>query len=314
VAYQGAPPVRALGGVRGASLVELLVALVLFGIVGTATLRALDRQARLHSGLLAILEARSQHAAAHEAVAVELRGASTASADIGPLTDTSIVFRLAVGGGVVCAVAPGTIDLAPDSVATGQVFARFRTPPQAGDTAWLLDEGAGDVSSDDVWVARHVTSVTRSSGSCASSALVDSVLDAGRLSWRLGVGGAIPPTMTVGAAVRLTRVARFALYRSGTESWLGFTERNPATGAWVTIQPVSGPYLPFNATLPVASGVALHGVDSSGTPTMLAGPGTPAALSLATRTLTSRVVRIDGLPKARYADSLHSFIALRNAR
>ena len=55
---------------RASSLVELLVALVLFGVIGLATLRSLDRQARFHSGILAVLEARSQHAAAHEAVAV----------------------------------------------------------------------------------------------------------------------------------------------------------------------------------------------------------------------------------------------------
>jgi hypothetical protein len=300
--------------VRGASLVELLVALVLFGIVGTVTLRALDRQARFHSGMLAILEARAQHAAAHEAVAVELRGASTASGDIGPLSDTSVVFRLPIGGGVACAIAAGTIDLAPDSVASGQAFARFRTAPQAGDTAWLLDEGARDVSSDDVWLALHLTSVTRSSGNCGASSLVDPVLDAGRPSWRLTFAGAGPPTLAAGATVRLTRVARFALYRSGAEWWLGFTERNPATGAWVTIQPVSGPYLPFNAAMPAASGIALQGRDSSGTATMLAGAGSPAALSMATRTRTTSVVRMDGLARARYADSLHSLIALRNAR
>ena len=298
----------------GASLLELLVALVLFGIVGTATLKALDRQARLHSGIQAILEARAQHAAAHEAVAVELRGASSASGDIGPLSDTSVVFRLPIGGGVACAITSGIIDLAPDSVTTGQAFARFRTAPQAGDTAWLLDEGATDVSSDDAWIALHLTAVTRSVGNCAASALVDPVLDAGRPSWRLTYAGTVPATLAPGATVRLTRMARFALYRSGTESWLGFTERNPATGAWVTIQPVSGPYLPFNATSPAASGMALSGRDSSGTPTMLAAQGSPAALSLATRTRTTGVVRMDGLARARYADSLHSLIALRNAR
>ena len=310
----GACPGGADRAVRGASLVELLVALVLFGIVGTATLRALDRQARFHSGILAILEARAQHAAAHEAVAVELRGVSTASGDIGPLSDTAVVFRLPIGGGVACAIASGVIDLAPDSVTGGQSFARLRTAPQPGDTAWLLDEGATDVSSDDAWLARPLTSVTRASGNCAGSPLVDPVLDAGRPAWRLTFAGTVPLTVTAGAPVRLARAARFALYRSGADWWLGFTERNPATGAWVTIQPVSGPYLPFNAATPAASGIALQGRDSSGTPTMLAGPGSPVALSLATRTRTARIVRIDGLAWTRYADSLLSLIALRNAR
>ena len=169
---QHAPAVRALGGCpgrerqrRGTSLVELLVALVLFGIVGITTLRSLDHQARLHNGILAILESRSQHAAAHEAVAVELRGASTAAGDVSQLSDSAIVFRLPVGAGVACSIGAGVIDLAPDSIAAGQDFARFRTAPQPGDTAWLFDEGGTDMSADDSWVGVPVTAVSRVPGS-----------------------------------------------------------------------------------------------------------------------------------------------------
>jgi prepilin-type N-terminal cleavage/methylation domain-containing protein len=156
---------------RGVSLVELLVALVVFGIVGAATLRSLDRQARFHSGMLAILESRAQHAAAHEAIAIELRGASTASGDIGPLSDSSIVFRLAVGTGVACGLTSSSIDLAPDSVSSGQAFARFRTAPQPGDTAWLFLEGNTDLAGDDRWEGFPVTAVAHAPGRCPGNAL-----------------------------------------------------------------------------------------------------------------------------------------------
>jgi prepilin-type N-terminal cleavage/methylation domain-containing protein len=299
---------------RGASLTELLVALALFGIVGAATLRSLDRQARFHSGMLAILESRSQHAAAHEAVATELRGASTAAGDVPLISDSSIVFRLPVGAGVACDITTGTIDLAPDSVSAGQAFARFRTSPQPGDTAWIFDEGATDTAADDAWVGLPVAAATRAPGHCPGSPLRDPIQDAGLSSWRLALAGAAPPsTVTPGSAVRLTRMARFALYRGGTgEHWLGFAEAQPATGSWISIQPVSGPYLPFNAAAPSASGMALGSRDSSGA--ALAGPGTPAAISMATRTRTTRVVRMDGVARGRYADSLHSLIGLRNSR
>ena len=171
-----------------------MVALALFGVVGSATLRALDRQARFHGGILAILESRSQHAAAHEAVAVEVRSVSSAAGDIGRLSDSAIVFRLPVGGGVACEVTVGQLDLAPDSVASGQTFARFRTTPQPGDTAWVFDEGASDVPADDAWVGLPVTSATRAAGLCPGSSLLDPVLDAARPSWRLAVAGAIPAT------------------------------------------------------------------------------------------------------------------------
>lgn len=300
---------------RGTSLVELLVALALFGVIGLATLRSLDRQARFHAGMLTILEARAQHAAAHEAVATELRSISSAAGDIARLSDSAIVFRLPVGAGVACALATDTIYLAPDTVAAGQRFAGFRTAPQAGDTAWLFNESASDVAADDAWAGALVTSVSRASGLCTGSSLVNPVLDTNQPSWRIGVAGPLPPTALDGAPVRLTRTARFALYRGGTgEHWLGFTEIQPSTGTWITIQPVSGPYLPFNAGLPVMSGISLLGRDSSGAP-LLATSATPAAMiGLSTRTGTTRIVRIDGLARGVYGDSLHSLIHLRNAR
>ena len=303
---------RTLGGRHGTSLVELMVALVLFGIVAAATLRSLDRQSRFHAGILAILEARSQHAAAHEVVAVELRGVSSAAGDIARLSDSAIVFRLPVGGGVACAGAPGVLALAPDSVASGQSFARFRTAPQPGDTAWIFDDGPSDVAPDDRWLGFQVLGISRATGLCPGSPLVDPVLDVNATSWRFTVGGVLPITLG-GAAVRLTRIARFALYRGGTgEHWLGFTEVQPATGAWVTIQPVSGPYLPFRAAAPGTSGVALGGRDSSGGPTSV--PAEQTAITVATRTQTTRVVRMDGVARGLRADSLHSLIGVRNGK
>ena len=303
-----------LGTRRGASLVELLVALALFGVVGAATLRSLDRQSRFHRGILAILESRAQHAAAHEAVAVELRSAAASSGDIDRLSDSAIVFRLPVASGVACDLASGAIDLAPDTVAAGQSLARARTAPQAGDTAWIFDEGPSDVAGDDSWLPVALTSVSRSTGRCTASPLVDPVLDAGASTWRLYHTGTLPPTLVAGAPVRLTRPARFALYRSGPESWLGFAEWQPVSGAWVTIQPVSGPYVAYSAAAPPTSGVALAARDSSGMPAALPGPAAPATITLGTRTLTTQRVRMDGVAPGRYADSLHSLIALRNAR
>ena len=299
---------------RGTSLVELMVALALFGVIGLATLRSLDRQARFHAGMLTILEARAQHAAAHEAVATELRGVSSMAGDITRLSDSAIVFRLPVGAGMACALASDTIYLAPDTIAAGQRFAGFRTSPQVGDTAWLFNESASDVAADDVWIGLPVTSVGRAPGLCAGSSLVSSAVDMSLASLRIGLAGPLPSTALEGAPVRITRTARFALYRGSTsEHWLGFTEIQPSTGTWITIQPVSGPYLPFNTGAPATSGIALFGRDSSGMP-LISNTTSAAAITLSTRTRTTRTVRLDGLARGLYSDSLHSLIGLRNAR
>lgn len=306
----------ALGTERpGASLVELMVALALFGVIGTATLRALDRQARFHHGMLSILESRTQHAAAHEAISTELRSVSTAAGDVSRLSDSAIVFRLPVGSGVVCRLDPAIVDLAPDSVAVGQRFASTRTSPQPGDTAWVLDEGVADTAGDDTWVGLPVIAVARRADRCLGTSLVDSTLDRGRLSWSLTVSASPPSTVAPGAPIRLTRPARFALYRGGNGEYaLGFSELNPSSGSWIAIQPVSGPYVPYNSAAPGTGGLAFAGRDSSGTVSVLLAPGTPASIAIATRTLTARAVRIDGLSRGRYADSLHSLIAMRNTR
>ena len=300
---------------QGTSLVELLAALALFGIIGLATLRSLDRQARFHAGVLTILEARAQHAAAHEAVATEVRSLSSVAGDITRLSDSAIVFRMPVGAGLACALSSDTIYLAPDTVAAGQEFAAFRTTPQPGDTVWLFDESARDLAADDVWVGLRIASAIRAPGLCTASPLVHPALDAGRSSWRLAVVGPVPATVVPGAPVRVTRTARFALYRGSTnEHWLGFTEILPSTGTWITIQPVSGPYLPFNAGAPASSGIALLGRDSSGASLPPASATLSAAIALSTRTRTTRSVRVDGLTRGLYSDSLHSLISLRNAR
>ena len=162
---------------------------------------------------------------------------------------------------------------------------------------------------------RGRSSGERSRTICTGSALVNSAADASQPSWRIAVAAPLPVTVLAGAPVRLTRTARFALYRGGTsEHWLGFAEVQPSTAAWITIQPVSGPYLPFNAGAPATSGVSLAGRDSSGTAITPSNASRMTAVSLSTRTLTTRTVRIDGLTRGLYGDSLHSLMNLRNAR
>ena len=298
---------------RGVSLVELLVALTLFGIVGTAILGALDRQVRLHTTVLALLESRTQHAATHEILGVSLRGVAPLAGDVQAVSDSAIVFRLSLGGGVVCATGASRVMLAPDTLGNGQVLTRMHSAPQRGDTLWLLDEGPTDATIDDQWLALSVWTAMRATGGCAGGGLIAPPDDA-LPAWRIDVATVLPPTITAGVPARLTRRARFSLYRSGSDSWLGFAEWNAAGTGWNTIQPVSGPYLPYSSASPAASGVALAPRDSSGG----SGWGRPTAsvtaLSVATRTRTRVPLRLDGMQRGFALDSLRSLLAMRNAR
>ena len=301
---------KPLGPRKGASVVELLVALVLLGIVAGGVLRALDRQARLHGALLALLESRVSHAATHETVATMLRSVSPAAGDL-QLSDTAVAARWTLGGGVACLVLPTRVVLAPDSISSGQAMTRLHEPPQPGDSLWMLDEGPTDATIDDAWRAIPVAGASRSLAACTGTPLL-SAGDAARTSWIIDVSGTLPapPGFGPGSPLRLTRRARFALYRSGPDSWLGFAEWNQGTGAWNVIQPVSGPYLSYNAVLPSSSGIAFAPRDTTGT---TAWSTTAVSLGLTTRT-RSRPVSMQGGVRTPLSDSLHSVIALRNAR
>jgi hypothetical protein len=124
----------------------------------------------------------------------------------------------------------------------------------------------------------------------------------------------IPSTVRQGTLVRVTRLARFALYRSTTgDTNLGWTDWNAAAGSWNVIQPVTGPFLPYNGGTPSASGVAMRALDSLGAATAV-GPGLAAAATIAitARAATVIGIRLDGVTRGAHTDSLRSVIALRN--
>lgn len=302
---------------RGVSLPELLVALVLFGIVAAAVARALDRAARFHDGIIRVLEARTQLSAATATVRAAVHAIAPVAGDVLALSDTAVVYRMAVGSGAACAIDSAGVTLFPDSIAAGQILARFLAPPQPGDSVWLFDEGVSPSPADDRWVAARLTTLTRPVGACIGSPVIDPVNDASRAGWRfdLAYGAGVPTTFPASAGatlVRLTRHARFALYRaSAGASFLGWTDWNAATARWNVIQPVAGPFVDWNPSQPWASGIAFGGQDSSGIAVTASVPGM-AGITVTARAPTRGPVRFDGVPRGVRTDSLRVLVALRN--
>ncbi|HEX7121650.1 MAG TPA: prepilin-type N-terminal cleavage/methylation domain-containing protein [Gemmatimonadaceae bacterium] len=297
----------------GVSLVELLVALALFGVIGAAVLTSLDRQARLHGGVIRILETHAQLTATVDVVATELRSAQ-ARGDVLALSDTAVAYRATIGVAVACALAAGTVDLVPEALPSGRSLAALRSAPQPGDTLWIHDEGPTLSPADDRWDPQRVTSVSRVAGACNGTPFVTPGTDDGAMAWRLSLSGtSIPASLRPGSAVRLTRHARFALYRASTGDWnLGWAEWNPTSNRWNVIQPVTGPLKPYHASVPAASGFALQARDSTGVLITATSSRPPAAIVATARAATTATIRIDGIGRGVHADSLRSVITLRN--
>src|SRR5690606_29013281 len=128
------------------------------------------------------------------------------------------------------------------------------------------------------------------------------------------LGGALlPPGVRAGSVARLTRHARFALYRAGNgDANLGWAEWNAAANRWNVIQPASGPLRGFQSAAPAASGFTIEARDSTGAPITLHAGRLPSALIVTARAATTVPIRIEGMARGAHPDSLRTLVTLRN--
>lgn len=218
---------------RGLTLVELLVATVLAAIVLGAATSSLLRQQRSHARLSAVTGADAQSRAAMLVVGSELALLDPAAGDLadGEAYDSAIQFRSLVATSLACATDAGAATLLPDltdsiplSGATGD--------PRIGDTLWWLPDSA--------WRSAVITSVPNLRATCAAPVAASGATQR--------VVASTPDTIAAGTPLRVTRQARFAIYRASDGTWqLGYREWNEPTHRFAAPQPVVGPLLPRSA-------------------------------------------------------------------
>lgn len=242
---------------RGLTLVELVAAMVVAGIVLAVVTNIALRQQRAFVALLgdAALAGRLRDAASM--LPMDIRGAAVAAGDLHEATDTSIEVRETIAGAVVCDTLGSTLVLAPPAVGAA-TFATSVAATQAGDTAWLLSLG----DSVPGWRSHRVTAVgSTRAGQCAAGGpqLAGPALAAARTT--VSLDSAPPLATLVGVPVRITRPIRFSFYRSADGNWyLGARDWNSASVRFNTIQPVAGPF-----QAPTTRAPAFRWFDSTGT-------------------------------------------------
>lgn len=215
---------------RGVSLAELLVALVLLALLGTAAMRTtitLGRQG------VAVAE----HAAVQGGVRTgmilaraELRelGRDEAGADLLRIHPDSVTFRAARGFGVTCAVFASQVRVRD---APPVPFSRLRAVAPGRDSLLLFVDGDSTTAADDRWIALPVLAV--GSASCGGApALAVQTAD---LAAALPSGSLTD--VVVGGPVRTFEVVRLAEYASGGQRWLGLASLSGGE----SVQPVAGP-------------------------------------------------------------------------
>jgi type II secretory pathway pseudopilin PulG len=291
------------------TVVELVVALTLFGVVATIMLSIVGGQQRFHVGSLQIIDTKRS---AHQAVTVvygELRAAS--GADIYAISDSSITFRATHGASAICALDSARTSVTLPTAATGQrpSFSTFLAMPRAGDSLLIFDPGDATTADDDGWSA-HVLTANPGGGVCPLRPFGLATRDA---DVAMGIGILVAPPLTpsvlVGSPVRFFRPVSYSLYRGSTGEWtLGYA--TCAAGTCRVRQPLSGPYLPF--TSGGAGGVAFRYFDAEGAST--ADRARVARVDVVARARSASLLDLAHLRGQRYHDSLAVTIALRNRR
>jgi prepilin-type N-terminal cleavage/methylation domain-containing protein len=296
---------------RGMTILEVVIAMVVGGVVLAVITNISVRQQRLFTDLTDGIALSGQLREAATILPIDLRGVSVASHDIREARDTSVELRGTIASGVVCDTITNGLIIAPSASGAG-AYASYLTAIDVGDTAWVFTP----TDSIDAWQPYVVATVGASSPrQCASRGpqLSDSVRILSRVSIGLGSRPA-SLTATIGAPIRVTRPLRYSLYRASDGLWyLGEKDWSTSSARFNTIQPVSGPFLSA-----ASGGLTLTYLDSIAAPiaTPVADATTIAAVRIALRGQTKNVSRVIGAGSStgKRSDTATVTVLLHNRR
>ena len=277
-------------GRAGMSLIELMIALTLFAIVGGAVVQVMIKQQRISQRAAATIDTRDQSRITLATLAAELKALSSVGGDVDPIdfTATSIRIRTLIGTSVVCRTAAGgaVLTLPPSARvrpvnANGVVqpevvlssFVDPSAPAAIGDTVWVFDPTAAAASP---WVAKGIVApgVVMESGGlgCPTNGPGNymSTSNAALQSFIVTLEGTVPNAV-VGSPVRITRTVRysFAQNPAGTGPWYLNYQDCTGGGGCGAAQPVSGPFRPGTGS-PATTGFRFAYYDSTGAVTATA--------------------------------------------
>lgn len=280
----------------GFTLVELLVAMVLFGVVGTAMYQVLITNQRIYRQQAQRVDVNSNVRAALAMISGELRELNASDAlgsDIISMSATQITYKAVRNLSLLC--------LDPD-VAAAQitVFRNFtfglRSLDILRDSVVIFADGGPD-DSDDLWLHANASGVTTGlacPGGVASTTIT-----------LTGISSPGLDEVLSGAPLRSFEIVQLTLYQDvNSDYWFGTSSYNKTGGVWGSIQPILGPL--------TANGLQLEYYDATGTVTAI--PAAVARISITVTGQSAEPVRTpDGSIDYLTVD-LVTHVALRNNR
>ena len=323
---------------RGMTLVEIMIALVLLGIVSGVIMRVVLRQQRFYQGVNQIITQRSQLRQGTSVLPIDLRSLSSIGQDFIAVSDSAVEFDMNIGTGVVCAVQTfGTkIVLPPLVLDKGHTLTSFYPGVKLdaaeilrGVTVYVYNDSSRSGNFDDRWQKFKLVLAEEDPNRCIFS--FATALDAGKPRYVLTLadtagktdavtGGPISRYIGVGAPVRLMKRVRYKLFQDTDSKWyLGYSEYDKATSKYLDLTPVSGPYQAYATGTGSTPGFAFRYYDVDGVE-IASGAGEAdrariARVDIIARARTGSNVRTAGIQNGvdrQYRDSLAVSVMLRN--
>jgi len=277
--------------IRGFSLAEALVAVVLCGIVTVVLTRVLVAGQRIHRAHVEDVAMSESGRAALAILPAALRELSAGDGDILAMDSGAITFKAMGALHVLCA----RPDIAARAVLLdGTALYGSAAIEAPADSVFLFADGDPATRLDDAWLS-----------AAAAGAVGGTACPGGAPSITVTLSGATDAQLAgvhEGAPLRTFRPTQFLAYRdAGGDWWLGQRLFDASSGGWSTVQPVLGPLAP--------GGLRLTYLDAAGNLTDSAAAVSRIVLRLASRS-PHRVHRPDGA--AYLVRDAAAVIALRN--
>ncbi len=280
----------------GFTLVELLVAITLFGVVGTAVYQVLINNQRIYQQQTQRVDVNSNVRAALAMISGELRELNTGDplvSDIVSMSATQITYKAMRSLSLLC--------LDPN-LATAEVTVfrditfGLRGLDTGRDSVVIFAESDPD-DDDDLWLHANASATTTGTdcpGGVASTTITLTGISAPGLDEVLS-----------GAPLRSFEMVQLTLYQDVSgDYWLGTSRYNKTAGLWGSLQPILGPL--------AANGLELEYYDANGAVT--ADRAAVARISITVTGQTAQPVRTpDGSIDYLTVD-LATHVALRNNR
>ncbi len=278
-------------------MVELLIALVLMGIVSTAVYTLLVNNQRLYRQQTQRIELNDNLRSATAILPTDLReldAADPGGSDIFEMTASSISYKAMRNLYIVCQPAPGTAASGGDLTLDASLVGLRGAVPEF-DSLLVFSDRDPMIMSDDRWLHVDLTQV-QTGNNCPNNAP----------SIKVSVSPAIQVADGVffGAPVRGFELVQIRSYQdaSGVD-WLG-ARRFSKTNGWSDIQPVVGPLQTGGFRL------AYYARDG----TVTTNPALVARVGITVIGRTSQPVRLNNGTMGYLADSLVTYVALRNSQ